>query len=257
MDHRGFSAAVALSVVFSCPVLAQDVLRVPVDGIAAIVGDTPIPDSKIDEQIQTYRTRGVEIPTDPTGLAEFRRSLLEELIDFELFVQAAERDTMVVVTDEDVQSVVDESIARIREQFNTQDDLERDLQLAGFRSLDDYRVYRTEQQRRELLQATLLQQLRQMGELRPLPPTEQEMRDAFDRTRDQHPTRPATVSFRQVVVATQPDSIAMREAFGRADSLRRRLLDGEDFAALAEAHSDDVGTREQGGNLGRIEMQYH
>lgn len=253
MDHKRITTTVLLTVVLCCPAMAQDLLRVPVDGIAAIVGDTPIQMSKIDEQIQTYRARGGEVPTDdPEALLALQRQLLENLIDEELLVQAAERDTMVVVTDEDVQSVVDETIQEIRDQFNTAADLERDLAVAGFGSLDDYRLYRTEQQRRELLRSTLLQLLRQMGILRPLPPTEAEMREAFDRTRAQHPTRPSTVSFRQVVVATQPDSVSLREAFVRADSLRGRLLDGEDFAALASAHSDDVGTKEQGGNLGWV-----
>jgi peptidyl-prolyl cis-trans isomerase SurA len=234
------------------PAFAQDIPRVPVDGIAAIVGDVPIPISRISEQLQTFRAQGGEVPTDPEGLAALRLQLLQSLVDDELMVQAAERDTMVIVTDEDVQGVVDEAISRIRSGFNTQADLERDLRVAGFRSLDDYRSYRTEQQRRELLRSSLLQQLRQMGELRPLPPTEEELRAVFEASRDRHPLRPATVSFRQVVVATIPDSMALREAFARADSLRERLLEGEDFAALAQAHSDDVGTREQGGNLGWV-----
>ncbi len=252
MYHRSLLLAVAISVTLTITTAAQDVLRVPVDGIAAIVGDTPIPVSRINEQIQTFRTQGGVVPTDPEGLAQLQRQLLQGLIDDELIVQAAERDTMVVVTAEDVQGVVDEAIQGIRNSFNSQAELERDLQIAGFSSLDDYRLYRTEQQRREMLRSSLLQLLRQMGELRPLPPTEEEMRAAFEATRERHPRRPATVSFRQIVVATQPDSAALRDAFDRADTLRTRLLDGEDFAALAAAHSDDIGTREQGGNLGWV-----
>lgn len=252
MDFRRLPSAIVLLLMPWCHALAQDVLRVPVDRIAAIVGDTPIPVSKVDEHVQTYRAQGGVVPTDPENLALFRRELLEELIDFELIVQAAERDTAVVVTEEDVQSVVDEAIRRIREGFNSQAEMESDLRTAGFRSLDDYRLYRNEQQRRELLRSTLFQRLRQTGELQPLPPTEDEMREAFERTRAQHPSRPATVSFRQIVVATEPDSVALRAAFARADSLRDRLLNGEDFTALAQSHSDDIGTKEQGGNLGWV-----
>ena len=53
MDHRRLTVAVLLAVALSSPALAQDVLRVPIDGIAAIVGDTPIQMSKVDEQLQT------------------------------------------------------------------------------------------------------------------------------------------------------------------------------------------------------------
>ncbi len=241
-----------LSLAIYCPAVGQDLLRVPVDGIVAIVGDTPIPASRVTEEIQTFRAQGGVIPTDPEGLVALRRQILEGLIDDELIVQAAERDTMIVVTEEEVQAAVDDAMQRIRSGFNSQEELERDLRTAGFKSLEDYRLYRFERQRREMLRAALLQQLRQMGELRPLPPTEDEMRAAFDASRDRHPRRPATVSFRQIVVATQPDSVALREAYGRADSLRARLLDGEDFAALAQSHSDDIGTKEQGGNLGWV-----
>jgi len=252
MDHRRLSLAVGFSLLLCGAAAAQGVVRVPVDGIAAIVGDTPIPISRIDEQLQTFRAQGGVVPEDAAGRAALRLQLLEALIDEELMVQAAERDTMVIVTEEDVQSVVDEAIQAIRSGFNSQEELERDLRAAGFGSLDDYRSYRTEQQRRELLRQSLLQQLRQMGELRPLPPTEQELRAAFENTRAQHPQRPATVSFRQIVVATSPDSTALLDAFHRADSLRQRLEDGEDFAAVAQAYSDDIGTKDQGGNLGWV-----
>lgn len=43
----------------------------------------------------------------------------------------------------------------------------------------------------------------------------------------------------------------------RAEELRRRALQGEDFAALARAHSDDPGSRAVGGDLGTFARGAH
>jgi len=45
--------------------------------------------------------------------------------------------------------------------------------------------------------------------------------------------RPATVTFRQVVVVARPDSQAVAVARARADSLLAQLRQGADFATLA------------------------
>jgi len=40
------------------------------------------------------------------------------------------------------------------------------------------------------------------------------------------------------------------QAFELIESIRQRILDGEDFAALAKEHSDDIGSAQEGGELG-------
>ncbi len=244
---------VAAALLLANPVTAQEVLRVPVDRIVAVVGETPIPYSRIIEAENTLRFQGRQIPYgDPEAYRALQRTLLEGLVDDELMVQAAERDTMVVVADEDVQSAVEETLQGLRTQYRSTTEFNNELQQVGFKSVEDYRAYLAAQQRREMLQSGLLQQLRMIGELQPLPPTEAEMREMFEATRGQFQERPATVSYRQIVVPTKADTAAMRVAYMRADSVRQRLLAGEDFAALARELSDDEGTKHQGGNLGWV-----
>lgn len=45
------------------------------------------------------------------------------------------------------------------------------------------------------------------------------------------------------------------EALARVESLRQRILDGEDFDALARSHSDDPGSAVKGGDLGWVQAQ--
>jgi len=239
-----------VAVVAAAQLQAQGVVAIPRDRIVAIVGDTPIALSMLQQQEQTWMAQGGELPTDPAELAELRRDLIKGLVDQELLVQAAERDTMVQVTEEEVQEAVEETVRNIREQYPSMLDLERDLREAGFRNLDDYRVYLAEQQRRQFLQDGILQQMQNSGEIEDLPPTDEELREYYDANKEQFGRRPATVSFRQVVVFSRPDTAAIAEALIEVDSVRRKLEEGVDFREMARVHSDDPSTKDAGGDLG-------
>ncbi|UCG86667.1 MAG: peptidylprolyl isomerase [Gemmatimonadota bacterium] len=229
---------------------AQEVVGVPADRIVAIVGDTPIALTRLQQQELTFVTQGGVLPTDPAELAALRRDLLLGLVDQELLVQAAERDTTVQVTDEEVQEAVEQTVRNIREGYPSMLDLERDLRTAGFRDLDDYRLYLAEQQRRQFLQEAILQELQTRGEIEELPPTDEELREFYEARKEQFGRRPATVSFRQIAVFSHPDSGAIVEALTEADSIRRELEEGADFTEMARLHSDDPTTRDAGGGLG-------
>ena len=106
---RGRPAALALgALALTAPLSAQQPAPafVPVDRIAAIVGDTPIPLSRVDEELNlalAERQRaGRPLPQDSAGIAALRRELIVRLIEEELLVQQARRDTTVEVTDQQV-----------------------------------------------------------------------------------------------------------------------------------------------------------
>jgi peptidyl-prolyl cis-trans isomerase SurA len=237
---------------FGHPAAAQEPGFVRVDCVAAVVGSVPIPCSRVEEELNVIRRQGAELPEDSAGIAEFRRQLLERVIDEELLVQAAARDTVIEVTEQEVQAAADEAIREIRVQFASELEYQRQLRVAGFASAEEYRRWLADQKRRELLRNALLQVLREKGELDPLAPTEAELREAFEQARAQQPRRPATVSFRQIVIRPQPDRAALAAAFARADTVRVKLLQGADFEEMAREWSEDVGTRENGGQLGWV-----
>jgi peptidyl-prolyl cis-trans isomerase SurA len=57
------------------------------------------------------------------------------------------------------------------------------------------------------------------------------------------------VNARHILISTSA-LISDREAKARLERLRERILNGEDFAELARAHSDDTGSAANGGELG-------
>jgi peptidyl-prolyl cis-trans isomerase SurA len=226
---------------------AQDLTEV--DHIVAVVGRVAIPASRVEEQLNVMRQQGQPLPSDSAGLAKVREDLVQRLVDDELLVQEAQADTGIHVTDEQVQNAVEEAIRKVREQFPSDVDFQRQLQTSGFGSPEEYRRWIADQQRRDLLQGALMQKLRQKGVLRTISPTEDEMRAYYDKVKEGR-TRPAVVSFRQIMMRPRPDSAAVVAAFRLADSLSVAIKNGADFATLAKRFSEDAGTRDQGGELG-------
>ena len=58
------------------------------------------------------------------------------------------------------------------------------------------------------------------------------------------------IAFRYLIVPLTPSAAAMQEARERIVEVFKKLENGEDFNAVAAAHSDDTETRDNGGDLG-------
>lgn len=228
---------------------AQDTAPYPIDRIAAIVGEVAIPISRVEEQLLLMR-RQQQIPDDSAALDQIRLQLLNRIIEDELVMQAADRDTAVSVTDEQIQQAVDERVRAAREGLS-QEEYERQLRAVGLASPDEHRRFLTDQLRVEMTRQAFESYLRQTQVLQPIPPTENEMREFFEEARasGQLGQRPPTITFRQLVIRPQPDTSAVRAAYERADSALRRVRAGEDFATVATEMSEDPGSQPQGGLL--------
>jgi len=179
-----------------------------------------------------------------------RRQILDRMVEEELIVQQAQRDTNVKVTEQEVLDAVEQTYQNARKQFSSELEFQNQLRSVGLGTVEEWRRQLTEDQRRRILQDRLFETLRQKGKLRPIPPTDAQMREFWESNRGQQPKRPATVSFRQIVIKPQPDSAAKARAYQVAESLLVVLRHGADFAAVAKRFSADTASREQGGELG-------
>jgi peptidyl-prolyl cis-trans isomerase SurA len=247
-------SALFLTVAVGTPVAAQQAAFAPVDRIVAVVGDTPIPISRVEEELNLLlaemQRAGRPVPQEPDELAGYRRDIVNRLIEDELLVQQATRDTTVKVTEQQIQASVDAAMRQMRGQFTSEVEFRRQLQLAGLGTPEEYRRFVTDQVRRDLMKQQLIQRLRERQEIRSVPPSEQEIREYYESTKAQQPRRPATVSFRAVLVRPDPTPEAKLVARTQADSVLQALRMGEDFATLARRFSDDPGSGQEGGDLG-------
>jgi hypothetical protein len=68
-------------------------------------------------------------------------------------------------------------------------------------------------------------------------------------------SRPALVSFNQLIVGPTPSGGARDTALARSLRARQEIIDGEDFAVVARRYSDEESTREEGGELGWLKRE--
>jgi peptidyl-prolyl cis-trans isomerase SurA len=110
----------ALGLAAARPVAGQGELASvrPVDRILAIVGSKSILASHVEEQLVLAQAQGLKIPTDSAGRGAARRQVLRQMVDEELLVQQAERDTTIKVTDQEVQEQVEQTVQNVRKQFS-------------------------------------------------------------------------------------------------------------------------------------------
>ena len=219
----------------------------PIDRVVAVVGDQPVLWSDVLTAINQRRAQGLQLPPDSAGQAALARTVLGELVDEEILVQKA-KEMKLDSADIDVTGAADRQIKQVRSQFASDEEYRNELKKAGLGTPEEYRKGLIEQYRRQSLQQKAFTELRKKA--KPVNVTEDEITAAFERSKSELQKRPATVTFRQIIVAPHASAAAKAKAKARADSLLVEIKKGGDFEQIAKRESMDPGTRQLGGDLG-------
>lgn len=218
-----------------------------VDRVVAVVGDQAILWTDVMTEVNQRRAAGLQLPADSASQMSVAREVLDDLVDIEILVQQARR-LAIEVTDAEVLASVEQQTRRVRGQFSSDEEFRRELRTAGFGTPEEYRRSLTEQFRRQMLQQRAFEELRKR--MKPADISEEEITAAFEQWRGRIGQRPATVTFRQIVVAPKPTDEAKALARAKAESLLVEIRRGGDFESIARRESMDPGSRELGGDLG-------
>lgn len=76
-----------------------------VDRVAAVVGDSAILLTQVQERILQLGASGVPVPQDPAGLASLQSEVLISLVNEQLLIQAAIQDSLIVVDEEELDEI--------------------------------------------------------------------------------------------------------------------------------------------------------
>ena len=237
---------------------AQGADSTTVDRILAVVGSKAIMLSQVQEEVfGKVEERKERLPDPKKDAAGFDKAMTillrrytDTLIAFELLHRDALQDTTVKVTDQEVNDAADAMIADTHKRFKTVADFKAELRVTGFATEDDWRKYLIERQRRTLVVRRYTQQLKDDQKIKDKTPTAKEVRAYYDAHLDELGQAPATVSFKQIIVAPKPTATARARARALADSLAIELRKPDaNFATAAKLYSMDDGSKKDGGNL--------
>ncbi|HLL45274.1 MAG TPA: peptidylprolyl isomerase [Longimicrobiaceae bacterium] len=217
-----------------------------VDRVVAVVGDTSLLLSDVQEEVAQMRAAGRPVPADPQGQAEMVQQIVQTRVNDLVALQAA-RLAGVTVGDDEVGRTVDQEIREIRGRFPSEEAFNAALAQSGLTQAE-FRANRLEQTRSRMMVARFISQ-RVGSAVRPVV-SDVEIQAAFEAQRAQLGTRPATVSFEQVIVEPVASDSAKAAARREAEQVLEELRKGGDFEVLARRFSDDPGSKERGGDLG-------
>ncbi len=223
---------------------------VSLDGIVAVVGDQPITRIDLRERVLgKIQRKEVAEPANMKDSMALDSTTLSDMIEEELLLQKA-TDLKIQVSDADVASLLDRQIRETRGKFQTETEYRNALQQAGLGTPEEYRKYLLEQYRRRYTLERAVSKLKQDGKIVPLNVTDAEVAAEFDKSKEYLPPKPATVTFRQIVIAPQPTAAAKEVARVKAESLLAEIKKGADFEKVAKRESMHLQSKEMGGDLG-------
>ena len=243
-----FALLAAVSFLIPSPVEGQQAPQgiSLVERVVAVVGDSVILMTELEQFLLTMEARGWARPTGAVELLEERLEALDQLINQQLILQEAAKDTLLDVTEEELEERVQEEVDGQVRQFGTLGRLqqmlaEQNMTMAVFR-----------EQRKNAIRSQLLQEryfAKRGQDASDIVVTEEEARTYFEENQNLIPERPSSILFETIAIRPEPSDAAKAEALAEADSVLGLLADGEDFAELAARFSDGPSAS-AGGELG-------
>ena len=209
--------------------------RSTLDKVAGVVGGSIILKSDIELQYAQYMAQGGQ--PDPS----IKCTVLGRLLTQKLLAQQAVIDS-VTVTDDDVDAQIDRRMRGMIQRAGGEEKLEQFLGRSTIQYKDEIRSDIREQMIAEKMQQKITEKVSV---------TPQEVQRYFDRLpKDSLPSYNKEVEVGEIVF--QPKLTKEEKQFYRdkAEGLRTRVKNGEDFATIARLYSQDPGSAPEGGDLG-------
>lgn len=217
----------------------------PVERIVAVVGNDPILSSELAAQIQLLAIQQGIRPQNEQELQEMQEQILDDLIAERLMLIEARKDTLIRVTDEQVDQGVEEHIRKLISQFPSEDAFISELAREGM-TLRSYK----KKLRPEVKNQMMKQQLINM-KLAEVSISNQEVYEFYDEYGDSIPDQPEAAKLAHILITFQPSGATEDSIKKMAEKVRENAVAGADFGTLAATYSDGPGAL-SGGDLGYL-----
>lgn len=212
------------------------------DRVVAVVDKQIILESELNAQVQMYAMQN-KIDLSQAGVRDtLRTALLDRMIEDKVLLVEAERDTLVSITNKEVETALSNQIDRIKSQFQSEDAFLAQLRAEGL-TLKELRSQYKDEVRNQLLKEKFIQ-----NKLEQVKVSTGEVKRFYEANRDSLPMKPAGVRLAHILIGTQPSQATRDSLYRIAELIRDKAKAGEDFALLAKTYSQDPNAAD-GGDL--------
>lgn len=215
-----------------------------IDGVVAIVGENIILQSEVYQNAQLLAMQGnVDVAANPYLVNSFIEKSLNSLIQQNVIFEFAKNDTLISISESDVNRALDDQVESMIAKAGSEDKLEEYLG-------QSIRVFRKDYY--EDLYKLMLVDRYQGNFMYGVSITRPEVVSFYESYQDSLPPSDASTSYSVIEVPILPGAEANENAFNLIYSLRDSIVSGDDFSLLAKIYSDDKGSADSGGELGWI-----
>ena len=207
-----------------------------IDKIEAIIGSEILLTSDIENQYNQFLSQGM------TDTKNVRCDIVNDLLFQNLLVHHAKIDSTIDVSNDDVNQEVNKRITYF------------EGQLGSLKRVEDYFKRSIESIKEELsyvVKEQFFSQKMQTSIINDVKITPNEVKDYLSNlNEDDIPLIPTQLELSQLVILPEISEEERKIIKDKLNNFRKRVYDGEDFKVLAALYSDDVGSANNGGELG-------
>lgn len=213
------------------------------DRIVAVVGNQIILESELKAQLALYTTQfGVDLK-DEAKRKELEKELLEQMINDNLLLIQAQKDTTIDVTPKEVETAVEEQLKKVKSQFSSEEAFQDQLKTEGLTENELKKKYKEQIKKQMLIDRLTSKKLSKVSV------STKEVKDFYQAYADSIPDQPESIKLSHILLEIKPNQSTLDSLKKKAETVLDLAKRGEDFANLAEKYSDDP-TGKNGGDLG-------
>ena len=207
-----------------------------IDGVVAIVGEKIVLQSAVESQLEQIKSQGYE--QDEQIL---KCQILEELLYQKLLANKAQIDSL-NVSDEEVNSAIDQRIAYFVGQIGSEQKLEEYFGKSINALREDFKPVFKEQMMAQRMESRVTSDVKI---------TPEDVRKFYySIPKDSLPLLPAEMQMSQIVLFPKVSKAEKKRLTEKLLGFKNRVDSGEDFSLLATLYSEDQGSATKGGELG-------
>jgi peptidyl-prolyl cis-trans isomerase SurA len=213
------------------------------DRIVAVVGNQIILESELQAQLALYATQlGIDLKDDQKR-KELEKEILEQMINDNLLLIQAQKDTTIEVSSKEVESAVEEQMKKVKSQFSSEEAFQDQLKAEQLTENELKKKYREQIKKQMLIDRLTSKKLSRVSV------SNKEVRDFYQAYKDSIPDQPESIKLSHILLEIKPGQSTLDSLKKKAEMVLDLVKKGEDFAKLAEEYSDDPSSK-NGGDLG-------